>query len=117
MIVSVIDIPINHIFMDEHGLLNASQSMIFWIIFTGDTQYYFHCTHDNIACWSMCNDGIECQKRQSRYANRLQIESISTFIATHHNVQAIVIDGDLTDYGHADQLNAFEVTPYSEYYN
>uniref|UniRef100_A0A914WSV0 Calcineurin-like phosphoesterase domain-containing protein n=1 Tax=Plectus sambesii TaxID=2011161 RepID=A0A914WSV0_9BILA len=120
-----IEIPLSHEFawkdsksVANQSFLNAESSAAkasdFYQIFTGDTQYYFPCTPENDECAKLCNEqSKECVIKQARYSNKVQRQSIGSLIkqlaAVGHKPRSIIINGDLTDYGHPEELNAFKV--------
>ncbi|PIC18489.1 hypothetical protein B9Z55_024362 [Caenorhabditis nigoni] len=104
------------------------------LLLMGDTQYYYHCEDINNPCKLVTEDirgkyhmirnnsfpveitpnqtMLEAQettyKMESRYANRVQKESLAKFI-DDQNVKpsALIINGDITQNGRQDELEEF----------
>ncbi|CAO4385522.1 unnamed protein product [Caenorhabditis nigoni] len=104
------------------------------LLLMGDTQYYYHCEDINNPCKLVTEDirgkyhmirnnsfpveitpngaMLEAQKTtykmESRYANRVQKESLAKFI-DDQNVKpsALIINGDITQNGRQDELEEF----------
>ncbi|KAK6760385.1 hypothetical protein RB195_021741 [Necator americanus] len=99
----------------------------------GDTQYHYKCEPANIACKKsskrcresygldyylragpLSNETVragqkECIKIESRYANRVQRQGLDRLISwMKYPPSALIIDGDLTDFGHIEQHKEFQ---------
>ncbi|GMT06951.1 hypothetical protein PENTCL1PPCAC_29125, partial [Pristionchus entomophagus] len=98
------------------------------IILMGDPQYHFMCEMSNPPCKEAsrrCMEAVaqvddkpssnrqpttsDCIAIESRYANRIQRTAMEKLIQSQRYAPAgLVIDGDLTDYGHNPQLEEFK---------
>ncbi|CAB3399358.1 unnamed protein product [Caenorhabditis bovis] len=103
------------------------------LIVTADTQYHFMCENMNFQCKAIsrnCRDENDfpmnleldrkvnvtiqaalekCIALESRYANRVQRRSILDLIEQHNKtVKGLIINGDLTNFGHTHQLEEFK---------
>lgn len=83
----------------------------FYYALTGDTQYWFPCTPTNEGCLTnvVCPNAEICTKLQSEYANRVQHISLVRLNETlGEKLKGIIINGDLTQFGHEDELTRFK---------
>ncbi|KJH48407.1 hypothetical protein DICVIV_05522 [Dictyocaulus viviparus] len=99
----------------------------------GDTQYHYKCEPLNVACKrasKKCREsyGLDyylrfgplmnetaragqktCTKIESRYANRVQRQAMDRLInRMRYPPAALIINGDLTDFGHIEQYKEFQ---------
>ncbi|KAF1747997.1 hypothetical protein GCK72_024464 [Caenorhabditis remanei] len=108
----------------------------------GDTQFHFPCEEDNVQCKLVSKrprsrfflnsrlefiDGVEvnetlrqgrdsCTKIESRFANRVQRQALDALISSmDYKPAALVINGDLTDFGHLHQLHEFRQVWYNNF--
>lgn len=99
-----------------HLLQHKGPSDFFYLLM-GDTQFWFECTSENSQCWAATNHchsmtSRQCQVQQGNHSNRLQGISLRALIVqmTAKNIRpkGLIINGDLTDYGHRDELDEYK---------
>lgn len=99
-------------------LNQTRDSRDFFYILMGDTQYWYRCTPENLQCWTatqFCNGGeAHCQRLQGNHTNRLQEASLRGLIAQMASrgtrPKGLIINGDLTNYGHLEELTAYKAS-------
>jgi hypothetical protein len=115
----------------QHLAADGKADDIYTIV-TGDTQHWFECTPENGRCWAMtdnCNtNNKSCQIRQGQFANTQQkvgLFSLVTFSqigalqisiaaliedmkAIDQVPQALIINGDLTQFGQPEELDELQ---------
>lgn len=135
-------IPLEKAQLLLHPPSNGSHLLL---LFTGDTQYYYPCTLENLPCREYSkechqrhhaeleqarqkaaaengsvpsmktgSDGqihfTECTKLESAFANEMQRKSINDlYRMLSVKPSELIVNGDLTNYGHMEQLNMFKV--------
>ncbi|CAI5455248.1 unnamed protein product [Caenorhabditis angaria] len=112
------------------------------LIVMGDPQFYFMCELDNVQCKHISKrcrvqyslpisleaaadevfnatqklGASVCIKMESRFANRVQREAMLRLVGEmDHKPAALVIDGDLTQFGHFDELATFKSHWYTDF--
>ncbi|CAO4385523.1 unnamed protein product [Caenorhabditis nigoni] len=112
------------------------------LLLMGDTQFHFPCEEDNVQCKMVSKRprsrfflnsrlefiyGVEvnetlrqgrdlCTKIESRFANRVQRQALDALISSlDYKPAALVINGDLTDFGHLHQLHEFRQVWYNNF--
>lgn len=106
-------------FLVDEIKMNTSDKNFFYI-FTGDTQYWWACDATNVYCKEVvkwCTDlypatSRSCEVAAGEYTNKAQFTSIARLakeISAFHprGVEGLIINGDLTAYGHTDELYYF----------
>ncbi|CAI2357145.1 unnamed protein product [Caenorhabditis sp. 36 PRJEB53466] len=115
---------------------------ILTLFLMGDTQFHFPCEEDNVQCKLASKrprtlfhldsrleflPGVEvnetlrlgkesCTKIESRFANRVQRQALDALIKSmDYKPAALIINGDLTDFGHLHQLNEFRQYWYNNF--
>uniref|UniRef100_A0A0K0CZH1 Metallophos domain-containing protein n=1 Tax=Angiostrongylus cantonensis TaxID=6313 RepID=A0A0K0CZH1_ANGCA len=103
------------------------------LLLMGDTQYHYKCEPTNVNCKKASkncreSNGLDyylrprptlnetagagqkrCVKIESRYANRVQRQALDRLISRmRYPPSALIIDGDLTDFGHLEQYKEFQ---------
>lgn len=94
-----------------------------FIFLMDDTQFWFHCETANPNCIKQCSNVQTkrnvCVKKQGEFANRVQKRVCEKMLSRPALVnlissmksksRALIINGDLTDFGHADEMQRFRV--------
>jgi len=87
--------------------------------FTGDPQIWFYCTPENTECLSFTKCSLSgperdaCIKKQGEFTNvrvRQAIVALWKLIGTigaSNRMVGLIINGDLTNYGHDDELKRY----------
>lgn len=126
----------------ENTTIPTIREDILTLLLMGDTQFHFPCEEDNVQCKLVSKrprsrfflnsrlefiEGIEvnetlrqgrdsCTKIESRFANRVQRQALDALISSlDYKPAALVINGDLTDFGHLHQLHEFRQVWYNNF--
>uniref|UniRef100_A0A8R1DV50 Metallophos domain-containing protein n=2 Tax=Caenorhabditis japonica TaxID=281687 RepID=A0A8R1DV50_CAEJA len=115
---------------------------ILTLLLMGDTQFHFPCEEDNVQCklaskrpraffqldnrlefqpGTLVNETLRqgkesCIRIESRFANRVQRQALDLLISSlDQKPAALIINGDLTDFGHHHQLQEFRQFWYNNF--
>ncbi|EGT30157.1 hypothetical protein CAEBREN_08482 [Caenorhabditis brenneri] len=126
----------------ENATLPSPPDDILTLLLMGDTQFHFPCEEDNVQCKLVSKrprsrfflnnrlefiEGIQvnetlrqgrdlCTKIESRFANRVQRQALDALISSlDYKPAALIINGDLTDFGHLHQLHEFRQVWYNNF--
>eukprot|EP00081_Caenorhabditis_elegans_P002948 NP_001033532.1 Uncharacterized protein CELE_C41G11.1 [Caenorhabditis elegans] len=130
---------ISTVISQENGTITEE---ILTFLLMGDTQFHFPCEQDNVQCkhvskknrarFFLDNEleflpGVEVNETvrqgkestttlESRFANRVQRQALDALIGSmDYKPAALIINGDLTDFGHLHQLHEFRKVWYDNF--